>query len=118
MIVKKHNGKVYGAQFNSVEKKAIELEIGRQTAEANEKNLSNIDSLVLYTLMAHYGWKKKRLHKFWLAFGKEHQELCDRYRMYGVGDNTWLAKKKLKDIGVDVDEWYKELKENEVESKT
>ena len=116
MRVNKHNGKIYGAGFTTAERKAIELEIGRQIAEANEQNVSNIDALVLYTLMAHYGWKKDRLYKFWRAFGQEHTELCDRYRMYGVGDNTWLAKQKLKDIGVDVDEWYKEIRQNETES--
>ena len=109
MIVKKHNGKVYGAEFSNAERKAMELEVGRMIAEANEKNAANFDSLVLYVLMEYYGWKKDRLKKFWMAFCKEHKELCERYQMYGVGDNTWLAKKKLEEIGVDVAEWYKEL---------
>ena len=116
MRVRKHNGKVYGADFSAAERRAVELEVGRMIAEANEQNVLNIDALVLYTLFAHYGWKKDRLHKFWLAFGQEHTELCDRYRMYGVGDNTWLAKKKLEEIGVDLTEWYKEIKQNETES--
>ena len=109
MRVKKHNGKVYGADFSTAQREAVEKELGRMMAEANEKNAANFDSLVLYVLYAHYGWKKDRLKKFWMAFCKEHKELCDRYRMYGVGDNTWLAKKKLQEIGVDVAEWYKEL---------
>ena len=112
MVVKKHNGKVYGADFSTAQREAMEKELGRMIAEANEKNAANFDSLVLYVLMANYGWKKDRLKKFWIAFCKEHKELCDRYRMYGVGDNTWLAKKKLEEIGVDVAEWYKELENN------
>ena len=109
MIIKKHNGKVYGADFSTAQREAMEKELGRMIAEANEKNAANFDSLVLYVLYAYYGWKKDRLKKFWTAFCKEHKELCDRYRMYGVGDSTWLAKKKLEEIGVDVTEWYKEL---------
>lgn len=109
MQLKKHNGKAYGADFTTAERKAIELEVGRMVAEANEKNAANFDVLVLYTLYAHYGWKKDRLKKFWQAFCQEHKELCERYMMYGVGDNTWLAKKKLEEIGVDVEEWYKEM---------
>ena len=109
MRVRKHNGKVYGADFSTAQREAMEKELGRMIAEANEKNAANFDSLVLYVLYAHYGWKKDRLKKFWTAFCKEHKELCDRYRMYGVGDSTWLAKKKLEEIGVDVTEWYKEL---------
>ena len=109
MRVRKHNGKVYGADFSTAQREAMEKELGRMIAEANEKNAANFDSLVLYVLYAHYGWKKDRLKKFWTAFCKEHKELCDRYRMYGVGDSTWLAKKKLEEIGVDVTEWYKEM---------
>ena len=115
MIVKKHNGKVYGAEFSNAERKAMELEVGRMIAEANEKNAANFDALVLYVLMANYGWKKDRLKKFWLAFCKEHKALCDRYMMYGVGDNAWLAKQKLAEIGVDVAAWYKEMESVEYE---
>lgn len=116
MRVKTHNGKPYGADFTSKERKAIELEVGRMIAEANRKNAENFDSLVLYALHAYKGYDKDELHDFWIGFCKEHKELCDRYEMYGVGDNTWLAKQKLKDIGVDVDEWYKEIRQNETES--
>ena len=49
MIVKKHNGKVYGAEFSNAERKAMELEVGRMIAEANEKNAANFDALVLCT---------------------------------------------------------------------
>jgi hypothetical protein len=107
--VKKHNGEVYGADFSTAEREAVDLEVGRLIAEANRKNAANFDALVLYVLMAYYGWKKKRLKRFWLAFCKEHKALCDRYEMHGVGDSTYLAHQKLAEIGVDVAAWYKEL---------
>lgn len=111
MQIKTHNGKPYGADFTSKERKAIELEVGRMVAEANKKNAKNFDCLVLYVLMEYYGWDKDQLKEYWMAFCKEHKELCDRYEMYGVGDNTWLAARKLQEAGVDVAAWYDELEQ-------
>lgn len=108
MRVKKHNGKAYGAEFTTAEKEAITKEINRQIAEANEKNMANIDAVVLYTLHAHYGWGKKRLRKFWEAFSAENRDLCEWYNMTAPQDNVYLAHRKLQEIGVDVREWYKE----------
>ena len=63
--------------------------------------------------MEHYGWRKKRLKRFWDAFIAEHKALRDYYDMYNPGDNEWLAHRMLKDIGVDINEWYKEETTNE-----
>ena len=108
MRVKKYNNKPYGVEFTAAERKAMNLEINRQIAERDEQYKEDIDAMVLYVLMNHYGWKKKRLHKFWKAFIQEHNELRERYRMDDPGDNSWLAHYKLKQIGVDIHQWYKE----------
>ena len=68
MRIKKHKGKVFGAELTAAEKKAIDIEIDRQIAEKDAQYAVDIDAMVLYTLMAHYGWKKKRLKKFWKVF--------------------------------------------------
>ena len=108
MRVKKFNGKPYGVELTAAERKAMNLEINRQILEKDEKYTEDIDAMVLYVLMAHYGWKKKRLRKFWNAFIREHQALKDYYQMDEPGDNEWLAHRKLKEIGVDIHQWYKE----------
>ena len=113
MRVKKLYGKPYGVELNATEKRAMEMEIKRQLVEWNEKHREDLDALVLYVLMAHYGWKKKRLRKFWNAFKSEHKNLCDHYLMDDPGDDEWLSKWKLKQIGVDVKEWYEEDKQND-----
>lgn len=113
MRIKKHKGKVFGAELTAAEKKAIDIEIDRQIAEKDAQYAVDIDAMVLYTLMAHYGWKKKRLKRFWDAFIVEHKELRERYQMNEPGDNEWLAHQKLKAIGVDVHQWYKEEQFNE-----
>lgn len=112
MIVKKLNGKPYGVEFSSAERKAMNLEINRQLMEKDEKYKEDIDAMMLYALMIHKGWKKKRLHNFWKAFSRIHKELREYYLMDEPGDNEWLAHRKLKQIGVDIHEWYKEDEQN------
>ena len=113
MRIKKLNGKPYGVEFTAQERKAMNLEINRQIAEKDEKYKEDIDAMVLYVLMVHYGWKKKRLRKFWKAFISEHNALREFYKMDSPGDNEWLAHYKLKQIGVDIHQWYKEDEQSE-----
>lgn len=108
MKVKKAFGKPIGVELSAAERKAMYLEINRQLMEKDEKYRADVDAMVLYCLMAEYGWKRKRLRKFWNAFIKVHKELREHYLMHDPGDNEWLAHWKLKKIGVDVREWYKE----------
>lgn len=111
MRVKAYKGKVFGATMTAAERKAMEAEINRQLVEKDKQYAADLDALVLYTLMAHYGWKQKRLRKFWEAFFVEHKVLREYYQMNDPGDNEWLAHRKLQDIGVDVKEWYKQTTE-------
>ena len=108
MRVKSYKGKVYGAELTSAERKALNIEINRQISETYEQYAENVDALILYTLMKHYGWGKQRLKGFWKAFNAEHKALRVYYQMEDPEDNVWLAQRKLKDIGVDIHEWYKE----------
>lgn len=112
MRVKSYKGKVFGAEFTAAERKAMDIEINRQLVERDKQYAADIDAMVLYTLMAHYGWKKKRLKRFWKAFIAEHKALREFYQIDEPGDNEWLAHRMLKEIGVDIDEWYKEETEN------
>lgn len=113
MIVKKLNGKPYGVEFTAAERKAMNHEIKRQLVEEHQKSNEDIDAMVLYTLAEGYGWRRKRLRKFWNKFKEVHKDLCDYYLMHEPGDNEWLAHRKLKQIGVDVHEWYLEDMQNE-----
>lgn len=111
MRPKLYKGKVYGAELTAAEKKAMKIEINRQLVERDKQYAEDIDAMILYTLMAHYGWKKKRLKRFWKAFVEEHKALREYYQMDSLGENEWLAHLKLKEIGVDVHQWYEEEKE-------
>ena len=113
MRVKKMSGKPYGVEFTAAERKAMNLEINRQIMEKDEQYKEDIDAMVLYVLMAHYGWRRKRLRKFWKVFITEHQALRDYYLMDEPGANGFLAHRMLRQIGVDIRQWYKEDEQNE-----
>ena len=113
MRVKKLYGKPYGVELTVAERKAMNLEINRQIAERDEKYKEDIDAMILYVLMVHYGWKKKRLRRFWKAFITEHKALREFYQMDKPGEGEWLAHRMLKEIGVDVHQWYEEDEQNE-----
>ena len=106
--MKKYNGRIYGAELTASERKAMDIEIGRQLVERDKKYKEDIDAMVLYVLMAHYGWRKKRLREFWKAFTAEHNALRDFYQLDEPGDHQWLVHRQLKEIGVDIHQWYKE----------
>lgn len=107
MYVKKYKGKVLGAVFTADEQKAIDIEIAKQIVEANKTLISDLDAMVLYTLMVDQGWGKKRLRAFWNKVHEEHDKLVKHYEC--PDDYVWLAKYKLKEAGVDVDAWNAEL---------
>ena len=116
MQIKKDGDRVYGATLTSAEKKAMNMEIRRQLAEMDKKNMEEIDATVLYVLMTEFGFGKKRLRRFHDTFGEKITELVHRYQM-SSDDNVWLCTEMLKRRGIDINQWNKELesknKENE-----
>lgn len=110
MTFKTHRGKVFGVELTAAEKKAMDIEINRQLIERDKQYAEDIDAMVLYTLMTHYGWGKKRLKGFWNAFLASHNALREFYQMDAPGENEWLAHRKLREKGVDVHQWYEEDK--------
>ena len=108
MRFKYYKRKIFGVELNSAEQKAMNIEINRQLVEKDKQYAKDIDAMVLYALMVHTGWKKKRLRNFWKDFNKIHKELRAFYETESPGDNVWLAHRMLKEIGVDVQKWYEE----------
>ena len=108
MRVKKYNGNVFGAELTANERKAMNIEINRQILEKDEQYTEDLDAMVLYAIHVHTGWKKLKLHRFWKDFIAAHRALREYYEMDEQGDGAWLAHRKLKEIGVDIHQWYKE----------
>lgn len=97
--------------MSAAQKKAMNEEINRQILERDTTFSMDFDSTVLYVLHITFGFGKNRLRRFWEAFIKNHDELRQYYEMDSE-DNAWLCRRKLKEIGVDIEAWYKELDNN------
>lgn len=106
MVVKKSGKIVLGAGLNRDEQKALKIEAAKIMAEYDRMNTKEIDAAILWLLMTEFGFGPKRLRKMYDAFGKVMDELCTRYEMPDE-DAPWICIQKLKDSGIDLDEWEK-----------
>ena len=100
-------GKVYGADLSRKEQEALDIEIRKQMAEQARQYQDDFDACVLYQIHAQYGKQAKALRKFYDQWKVVHKALLDHYEL-DKPDAPWLFMQKLKDIGVDVEEWNKE----------
>lgn len=106
MKAKKLNKTVYGADLSAVEKKAMDKEIRRQLAEYDAKHKLELQALVLWQLHEQFGFGEKRLKRFYDNFDKSIDALISRYQLEET-DNVWLCTLKLKEFGIDIEEWSK-----------
>ena len=84
----------------------IESAIKAQIAVYEREHALDVDAMILYALHTHLGFGKDRLKKFFDAFINDHKALIAHYEM--PNDGAYLSRVKLKEIGVDVEEWNKE----------
>ena len=106
MIVKKVMGKVIGAIFTNAEQKALEIEMREQIHEQQEQYCNDKDACILYVVRKHFKVGKKGLRKFYEDYSKELTNLTEYYEM--PGEEGYLARVKLKEIGVDIEAWNNE----------
>lgn len=109
MQFKRFGSKIFGVQLNKAEQKAMDAEINRQILEHDESFAMDNDAAILWTLHVCFGFGEKRLKKFWDCCFKEHQRLRDYYQLEPE-DDGWLYRRKLKEIGVDIEALYKNMK--------
>lgn len=107
MQIKKSGNKIYGASFTAAEKKAIDKEIKRQLAEYNRNNATEIAALILWCLHENFGFGHDRLRRFHKHFTTGINDLGKRYEMNEPDEHIWLCKYKLKEYGIDIEEWSK-----------
>lgn len=94
--------------WSAAEKKAMDYEIKKQLADFNNRNVREVDATVLWVLHDKFGWGHHRLRQFYTEFIKCMDELTDRYEM-GKDEAPWLCTYKLKEYGIDLEEWEKEF---------
>ncbi len=91
------------------QRKVMNHEINKYVIEVNERFQLDFDSMLLWYMHVHLGFGKKRLKRFYEGFQKEYERLITHYQL--PGDTGWLCRHKLKEMGVDVEAWDKEMKE-------
>lgn len=84
---------------------AMDHEINQQCLEADERLALDIDTMVLWTLHRHLGFGVKRLHDFYVTMAAEHRRMREYYQM----DDMYPERSKLKELGVDLEAWQKEV---------
>lgn len=112
MRVKKSGKEIYGAELTAAEKKAMNMEIARQLAVYTRKYQIEIESIFLNDLHEHHGFGETRLKKAFDRFGDDLDDLIKRYEL-GDEDKFWLATKRLKDQGYDIEQWHREKYPND-----
>lgn len=112
MIVKKVGGSIIGAHLTNAEKKALEIEVRKMVAAELEKAWTEVDAIILWQLHINKRTRfgKSRLRGFYDDFVPELEALIERYQM-DDSDDTWLCTRKLKEMGIDLDEWRKQNEE-------
>ena len=90
--------------------------MGSNSSRSNQRELAVSDlEPVSYTHLDVYkrqlhtqlGLGPKRLKKFFDGFSDALNALVNRYEM-DISDDFWLCTHKLKEIGVDVEDWYRQ----------
>ena len=99
-------------QVSEAAKKAMEAEIKNTLAEWDKKHYQELDALVLWVLHEEFGFGEGRLKRFHDRFAVSIDELVHRYVMDDE-DDVWLCTRKLKEYGIDLEEWNKEREQNE-----
>lgn len=89
------------------EEGALNQEIKKQIVENDRAFDMDKESSILWMLHTQFGFGPKRLKLAWKLFYAETLKLREYYLMEQA-DGGWLARKKLKDIGCDIEEWYRE----------
>lgn len=112
MRIKKHNGKIYGADFTKAEQKAFNIEVEKQLAEWNHEHDRELTAMSLWILHEEFGFGPERLKKFFTHFYNDIYALNARY-LADEGENNinslFLCSLKVKEYGIDLEAWEKEI---------
>lgn len=94
------------AATQGVGREAMLHEIDQQILQKDKEYQLDIDTMVLWALRRFAGWGPKKLRAFYLFMFKEHLRMREYYEL----DDLYPERYKLKEeLGIDLEEWYKEL---------
>ena len=97
------------AVTQGVGRDAMIHEIDQQILQKDKEYQLNLDTMVLWSLRQFAGWGPKKLRDFYFFMFKEHLRMREFYEL----DDLYPERYKLKEKGVDIEEWYSELFDEE-----
>ena len=102
------------AAIQGVGHDAMMHEINQQILKSDRDYQLDIDTMVLWSLHQFTGWGPKKLKAFYYFMFKEHLRMREFYEI----DDLYPERYKLKEKGVDIEEWYKDLFDEKGNFKT
>lgn len=111
MTFKRSGKTIFGVTLTPAENKALDREIEKRLAEKLREQDLEIEARVLYAIRSITGYGKIKLRRVYDEVDESLLALADHYDMHDDDDLTWLCIKKLKDDGIDVEQWSKENEE-------
>lgn len=102
------------AATQGVGREAMMHEINQQILQKDKEYQLDFDTMVLWSLKQFAGWGPKKLKAFYYFMFKEHLRMREFYEL----DDLYPERHKLKERGVDIEEWYSELFDEEGNFKT
>ena len=96
---------IKNAVLNGVGEHVMKQEIRQQCLDMDKEYTLDLDTMYLWTLHQRYGWGLKRLKQFYMDVFAEHMRMRKCYEM----DDMYPERHKLKEKGIDIEEWYNRL---------
>ncbi len=96
-------------KLTAMQREAMNRELNDQIAKQVPELAHNIMALVLWYLHEKEGYGPVRLTRLNREFAPAIRQLQQYYEMDSHDDTEWLVKKKLRDIGVDVEAFDDEI---------
>lgn len=96
---------IKNAVLNGVGEQAMKQEIRQRCLDMDKEYTLDLDTMYLWTLHQKYGWGLKRLKQFYMDVFAEHMRMRKCYEM----DDMYPERHKLKEKGIDIEEWYNKL---------
>jgi len=104
MRIKKAGGKIYGMDLTSSERKAMDIEIHKELVDYSRHHEVEVNAVILWQLHEQLGFGPERLKKFYDGCSPAIKALTKRYEMDDK-DQVWLCTHKLKEYGVNIENW-------------
>jgi hypothetical protein len=106
MTFKKYKGQIFDVELTPKEQKVWNEKINEQIIATHRQFTDDFDYMILRVLHNHFGFGLQRLKKAYDLFHEDHDALIKHYETPDAG--VYIARKEMKALGCNVEQWNKE----------